>query len=72
MSALAAWALALVLVHTLDGRAVQINPAAVVTLVNRPNGVSGRAGCVLTFVDGKFLAVTETCAQVAALLPRTQ
>jgi len=53
-------------VETLDGRQVLINRQAIVTIGGaRKDGgqpvLTGKATCVVTFVDGKFLTVVESC-----------
>ena len=56
-------------VKTLDGRDVIVNRAAIVT-VGGPRKddkqalLSGKATCLLTLVDGKFLAVVEDCEAI--------
>ena len=53
-------------VETLDGRQVLINRQAIVT-VGGPRTDKGqpmltsKAHCVVTFVDGKFVTVVESC-----------
>ena len=53
-------------VHTLDGREVLINRQAIVTIGGaRKDGgqpiLTGKATCVVTMVDGKFVTVAEAC-----------
>jgi uncharacterized protein YlzI (FlbEa/FlbD family) len=53
-------------VHTIDGREVLINRAAIVTVGDaRKDGgqrvITDRATCVVTLVDGKFVTVVESC-----------
>ena len=53
-------------VETLDGRHVLINKQAIVTIggarsVDNQPLLTGKASCVVTFVDGKFLTVVESC-----------
>ena len=61
-----------VLLHGLEGRFIMINPTHVTMLVSAPPGqrnkqfVSG-VNCMLNMSDGKFVTVTESCDQVAAL-----
>lgn len=53
-------------VETLDGRHVIINRQAIVTIGGaRKDGgqsvLTGKASCVVTLVDGKFVTVVEAC-----------
>lgn len=55
-----------VAVHTIDGREVLINRQAIVTIGGaRKDGgqpmVTGKATCLVTLVDGKFVTVVEAC-----------
>jgi hypothetical protein len=60
----------LVDLHTLDGKAVQINPMMVVSLrepqAQEKRVMHERVRCIVNFVDGKFITVVETCAVVQA------
>lgn len=64
----------LITVHQIDGRAVDVNPKQITTLaVPREEGdpkkqLHGKVNCILSFVDGKYLSVAETCQQVRALI----
>lgn len=68
-----ATAIALVVLHGIEGRPIMINPAHVTMLISAPPGeknkhlVSG-VNCMLHMSGGKFVTVVETCDQVAALL----
>ena len=53
-------------VETLDGRQVLINRQAIVTIGGaRKDGgqpvLTGKATCLVTLVDGKFVTVVESC-----------
>jgi len=53
-------------VHTIDGRDVLINKQAIVTIGGaRKDGgqqvLTGKATCLVTLVDGKFVTVVESC-----------
>jgi hypothetical protein len=61
-------ALAMVLLHRVDGGEVLINPSHVTSLhataeaVGKQNKlVTGKVRCVMWLADGKFLSVLETC-----------
>lgn len=64
----------LILVHMIDGREVQINPAEIVRMrTGRDEDDPKRqfpadVNCVIAFTDGKFLSVSETCSQVRELI----
>lgn len=70
---LTAYARDLIVLHTLDGRAVTINPAQVTHLIaalaDQPNVllVEG-VQCVINLSDGKRVTVTESCDAVRKLL----
>ncbi len=73
MSELLAALVVLVTVHQIDGREVQINPRQVVSIATPRDADAGRAlvegvRCVISFVDGKFLSVSETCHEVRTLI----
>ena len=64
---------ALLILHTLDGREVAINPQLVTFLTGpRPGAQQGifveGANCMVNLSDGKFVAVIETCSEVRALM----
>jgi len=66
-------ALELVTVHMIDGRVVQINPAEITSMVWPHEASSNKVmdddvNCVISFTDGKFLSVAETCAEVQVLI----
>jgi hypothetical protein len=69
----AAIGLQLVVLHGVEGRFIMINPTHVTMLVSAPPGAKNKhlvsgVNCMLNMSDGKFVTVTETCDQVAALL----
>jgi hypothetical protein len=65
---------ALLVLHTADGRDVDINPAAITSLrethdeadLNRP--FTGKVRCMINTVDGKFVTVIETCDQIREMI----
>jgi hypothetical protein len=69
MSAAAA-ALVLVMLHSVDGRAVYINPDTVTNLQesraddDASKQLARGANCIVNFSDGKFVAVAEFCETV--------
>lgn len=65
--------LELITLRSLDGRAVHVNPAHVVSLTerieNQPNKViSDKVYCVVGLLDQKFVSVGERCDKVRELL----
>jgi len=64
----------LIELHLVDGRRVDINPASIVHLMNEagPSNqlVTGKVKCVITFSNGKFLSVADTCEAVRAKMGR--
>jgi hypothetical protein len=66
-------AAAFIMLHTIDGLEVSINPAQVTSLhakrTDRPNNLlTDRAVCVVGLTDGKFVTVIEDCASVRAMI----
>ena len=61
-------AVELVVLHMVDGRIVQVNPAQITQLINA--GEHGNTTlvdtvkCVVRLTDGNFVSVAETCEQV--------
>ena len=57
----------LVMLYTLDGRDVAVNPNDVVTITEVEEG-DGRfhqsVKCVINFIDGRFVTVAESCSEV--------
>jgi hypothetical protein len=61
-------ALALFLVHTVDGRELYINPESVISLSTAGKLVTERAQCVIALNDAKFVTVREDCDEVRRLI----
>jgi uncharacterized protein YlzI (FlbEa/FlbD family) len=59
-------ALELILLHTLDGRIVYVNPLHIVSVGEaRIQGkLSPDVNCVVNLVDGKFITVMEGCLKI--------
>ena len=52
--------------QTLDGRAVQINPAEIVSIstareAGHDGRLTGKVHCVVSLSNGKFVTVIESC-----------
>ncbi len=62
--------LALLTLHTLDGRTITINPTAIVSIAKPKDGevITDDVGCVVSLVDGKFVSTRETCMEVITLI----
>lgn len=63
----------LVLLHTVDGREVSVNPEQVTSLhANKANEdnklLTSDVSCVVGLTDGKFVSVAESCEAVRKLL----
>jgi hypothetical protein len=63
----------LVVLHTVDGREVSINPSHVTSLQAGKEGTQNKlftddARCLIGLTDGKFVTVAEHCAVVRQLL----
>ena len=56
----------LLLLHTLDGRAVFVSPLHIVSFgeARVPGKLSKDVNCVVTLVDGKFITVIESCSWI--------
>lgn len=59
-------AVELIVLRTIDGRTVHVNPAHVVTLTERIEGaqnkvLSDKVYCVVGMLDGKFVSVADRC-----------
>jgi uncharacterized protein YlzI (FlbEa/FlbD family) len=56
----------LIVLHGLDGHEVDINPNEITVMRGKEQGkhLPPTAGCAISMVDGKFVAVTETCNEV--------
>jgi hypothetical protein len=61
-------ALALFLVHTVDGRELYINPDSVISLSTAGRLVTEKAHCVIALNDAKFVTVREDCDEVRRLI----
>jgi len=73
VSALVLIVLHLIVMHTVDGREVSINPKQVTSLHGAKNGqgnqlLTGDVSCVVGLTDGKFISVAESCDAVRKLL----
>jgi len=66
----------LLLLQTLDGRAVLVNPKHIVTLASSraesdpSKRLTGKVHCVIHLSDGKFISVTEDCTSVQQRLAK--
>lgn len=63
----------LVLLHTVDGRDVLVNPEQVTSLTHSKDGEQNKVlvesvECVIGFTNGKFISVAEKCDKVKQLL----
>jgi hypothetical protein len=63
----------LVVLHTLDGREVSVNPSLVTSLHASKEDEENKlliegVRCVVSLADGKFVSVSETCDVVRKLL----
>jgi hypothetical protein len=72
-----AYVIGLVLLHSVDGNDVYINPELVTSLraaiPNKENKlVAQEVKCILYTTDGKFISVIETCDQVRKLLGKQE
>lgn len=73
MTAFVLVVLQLVVMHTVDGREVSINPKQVTSLHGAKDGqgnqlLTGDVSCVVGLTDGKFISVAESCDAVRKLL----
>ena len=70
--------LQLVVLHTLDGRDVYVNPVHVVSVVeardeNDPHKtMTAKVRCAIGMLDGKIYTVAEDCANVRRRLQEAQ
>lgn len=62
----------LLILHMVDGRVVQINPAQVTQLIHPRVGgnkqISEKVKCVIRLTDGSFASIAETCEAVQAMM----
>jgi uncharacterized protein YlzI (FlbEa/FlbD family) len=60
-----------IVLQTLDGRHVHINPAAIVSIHEaRGRLVTDKVHCVVSLVNGKFVTVVESCDELRRLKPK--
>jgi uncharacterized protein YlzI (FlbEa/FlbD family) len=61
----------MVVLHTVTGTAIEVNPLLITHLrhpeANNRSFVEG-AQCMINMVDGKYVTVRETCAEVRQLI----
>ena len=64
------FALVLILLHTVDDREVYVNPTWVVSTTEPKDrgGFAEPVHCIVSFIDGKFISVRETCSEVNSIL----
>jgi uncharacterized protein YlzI (FlbEa/FlbD family) len=66
----------LLLLQTLDGRSVLVNPKHIVTLTTSRDEsdprkrLTAKVHCVIHLSDGKFISVTEDCTSVQQRLAK--
>lgn len=63
----------LIILHTLDGHEVAINPEQITNMRARTElqdnkMISNEVACVISLTDGKFISVTEKCDAVRQAL----
>ena len=61
----------LIILHTVDGREVQINPSYVTSVHGRRDEnrhITEHANCLIHLADGKFVSVTESCDVVRKMV----
>jgi len=68
---LAAAVLALITVHMIDGRIIEIAPGQITQMLHPPKAGKNKAlvagvNCVIRLTDGSFVSIAETCAEVQA------
>jgi len=67
------FALALIVLHTVDGRDIVVNPRQITSMREaKPEGASDKAftdnvHCMISLTDGKFVTVVESCEHVRDL-----
>ncbi len=66
-------AIHLIVLHTVEGREVPVNPRAVTHLITSKQSEEGKhfvngVHCMVNFIDGKFVAVVESCDQVQQMI----
>ena len=67
-------AVQMIALHSLSGQVVLVNPKLIVSLLEAGRGkvVTEKANCIVTFTNGKFVSVLETCAQVRARMEQQE
>ena len=66
-------AVVLIVLHTVSGQPIEINPALITHMRGRDPSVQAftkDAECMINFSDGKYVTVRETCAEVGRLINR--
>lgn len=63
----------LIVLHTIDGREISINPAQVTSLHAAKPGEANKqlalgVRCLVNLTDGKFVSVAESCETVRRML----
>ena len=66
-------AVVLVTLHTVDDRAVHVNPAYVVSTTQPKDkgGFTEAVNCIVSFIDAKFITVKESCEEANMILGRS-
>ena len=69
-------AVLLIILHTVDGRPIAINPQQI-THLGGPKASAGQhfvkgVNCQVNFTDGKFVTVIETCDEIRRLLEQAK
>ena len=68
----------LIVLHTLDGREIDVTPALITSMREaKADGADGKAftsgvRCMINTADGKFISVIETCALVRQKIEERQ
>ena len=57
----------MILVHTVDGRAVGVNMEQVVSVALPGSLVTDKSNCLIQFQGNRFLNTRETCREIAIL-----
>jgi hypothetical protein len=67
-------ALVLLILHTVDGRDIDVNPAQITSMReakddDAPNrAFTGKVNCMIALTDGKFVTVIEECETVRKMV----
>jgi len=51
----------LLLLHSTDGRDIDINPAEITSMYQPGSQVHEKVNCIINLSDGKFVSVVERC-----------